>query len=195
MKPIALPMPTPRGTPAPFAVSQAALDARLLGVYASKSLRRTLRGAVKLNLPALAARATEELADSASGADVKLHADPMTIHERLVRGLPGQALFVSSALAFESLQEALPFFEVSAKTAWEKLETTLTASQSEQALRLGRVATRAAELFASAEAGRRYLKTPNFALGGATPLELLRTAQGEQLVLAELQSQDAGGPV
>jgi hypothetical protein len=32
-------------------------------------------------------------------------------------------------------------------------------------------------------------------LGSATPLELLETAEGEQLVLAELQAQADGGPV
>jgi len=53
----------------------------------------------------------------------------------------------------------------------------------------------AAELMGSAEDGRRYLRTPNFALGGATPLDLLKTAEGEQLVLAELQTQADGGPV
>jgi Protein of unknown function (DUF2384) len=40
-----------------------------------------------------------------------------------------------------------------------------------------------------------YLRTPNFALGGAVPRDLLKTAEGEQLVLAELQAQAAGGPV
>jgi len=37
--------------------------------------------------------------------------------------------------------------------------------------------------------------TPNFPLGGATPLELLKTGYGEPLVLGELQAQAAGGPV
>jgi putative toxin-antitoxin system antitoxin component (TIGR02293 family) len=68
-------------------------------------------------------------------------------------------------------------------------------AQSKQALRLARVATQAAELFGSAEAVRKFLRTPNFALGGATPLDLLRTGQGEQLVLAELQAPAASGRV
>jgi uncharacterized protein (DUF2384 family) len=61
--------------------------------------------------------------------------------------------------------------------------------------RSGRIAVMAAELMGSAEEGSLYLRTPNFALGGGTPLELLTTAKGEQLVLAELQAQADGGPV
>lgn len=178
-----------------FVPTQAARDARLLGLFESKSLHRALRRSAKLNLQSVAALAVEELEADLPRTKTSIFYDPLGIHERLVEGLPGLALFVSSALAFESLQEALPYFDVSAKTAWEKLDSTLNPSQSEQALRLARVATQAAELFGSAEAGRKYLRTPNFALGGATPLDLLRTGQGEQLVLAELQAQAAGGPV
>jgi uncharacterized protein (DUF2384 family) len=57
-----------------------------------------------------------------------------------------------------------------------------------------RVASVAARLLGSQEAGRRYLKTPSFALGGVTPLELLKTPDGEQLVLNELQARQEGGP-
>lgn len=175
--------------------TQAARDARLLSLFESKNLQRALRRSAKLNLQSVASLAVEEFEAALPTKKTSTASDPVAIHGRLVEGLPGLALFVSSALAFESLQEALPYFDVSAKTAWEKLDTTLNPSQGEQALRLARVATQAAELFGSAEAGRKYLRTPNFALGGATPLDLLRTGQGEQLVLAELQAQAAGGPV
>jgi hypothetical protein len=53
----------------------------------------------------------------------------------------------------------------------------------------------AREVFDSAGAACEYLRTPNFALGGAVPRELLKTAEGEQLVLSEIQAQLEGGPV
>jgi uncharacterized protein (DUF2384 family) len=112
-----------------------------------------------------------------------------------LEGLPGQALFVAAALAFPTLNEALPFFDMTSKTAWHKLESVLSSGQSEQALRLGRAAVMAAGLMGSAEGGRRYLHTSNFALGWVTALELLRTAEGDRLVLTELQTQAHGGPV
>ena len=94
----------------------------------------------------------------------------LDIHQSLIHGLPGEALLISAAMAFDSMQEALPFFEVSAKTARARLTELLPSAEGEVALRIGRVLTMAADLFGSAEDARRYLRTPNFALGGAIPL-------------------------
>lgn len=42
---------------------------------------------------------------------------------------------------------------------------------------------------------KTYLTTPNFALGGKTPMELLQTEAGRQQVLSELQAHlDCGPP-
>jgi putative toxin-antitoxin system antitoxin component (TIGR02293 family) len=187
---VAHPSP-PTATPR-FAARKSRLDTRLLTLFRSKAIRRSLREQTKLNLGVIAVRAHHELATATSrGASL----DGLRVHHELVAGLPGQALFIAAALAFESLAEALPYFDLSIKTAWQKLDAGLSRAESEQALRLSRVATLGAELFGSVEAGRRYLHTPNFALGGSTPLELLKTAEGEQLVLTELQTQAGGGPV
>jgi uncharacterized protein (DUF2384 family) len=72
---------------------------------------------------------------------------------------------------------------------------TLAPNEGEIALRIGRVLTIAADALGSLDAARQYLRTPNFALAGAAPRELLRTAEGEQIVLAEIQAQAEGGPV
>jgi putative toxin-antitoxin system antitoxin component (TIGR02293 family) len=171
------------------------IDAALMKVFASGAVRRALRDQRRLNLAALGERAFQAVELSLQDQANLIGAEALTTHRRLVEGLPGPSLFVAAGLAFETLAEALPFLDLTAKTAWQKLDDNLSSSQSEQALRLGRVAVMAAELMGSAEEGRRYLRTPNFALGGARPLELLKTAEGEQLVLAELQAQTDGGPV
>ena len=44
-------------------------------------------------------------------------------------------------------------------------------------------------------AARCYMTTANFALGGATPLEMLKRPGGEEAVLNELQTQDESGPL
>lgn len=49
-------------------------------------------------------------------------------------------------------------------------------------------------LFGDRDQARAYLTTPNFALGGKTPMELLQTAEGEQHVLNELQAHIDCGP-
>ena len=184
-----------RGTPGEagsgFALRRGEVDARLLRLFDDPSIQRTLSGRHKLDLPDLAQRVSAELGAARRTAPV----DALSVHRRLVKGLPGVALFVAAALAFDSLTEALPFFDVTAKTARSKLATALSPTEGDQALRLARVAALAGELLGSADDGRRYLHTPNFALGGATPLELLKTGYGEPLVLGELQAQAAGGPV
>jgi putative toxin-antitoxin system antitoxin component (TIGR02293 family) len=180
---------------ASFAVSRSLIDTILVALFESKSMRRSLRDHDKLNLHVLGNRAQQELNASFKEPFTLFVLEPIAVHERLVRGLPGQALFISASLAFDSLADALPYFDITAKTAWQKIEKQLSPAESEQALRLGRVATLASEMLGSPEAGRQYLRTANFALGGATPLELLRTAEGEQLVLNELQTHSAGGPV
>jgi putative toxin-antitoxin system antitoxin component (TIGR02293 family) len=181
----------PPGGGASFAQRRSEVDARLLKVFDDPGILRTLTGRQKLDLPDLAERVTDALEGGRRAAPV----DALAVHRRLVKGLPGVALFVASALAFDSLTEALPFFDVTAKTARAKLESALSPAEGDQALRLARAAALAGELLGSAEEGRRYLHTPNFALGGATPLELLKTGYGEPLVLGELQAQSAGGPV
>ena len=171
------------------------IDSALMQVFSSGAVRRALRDQHRLNLAALGEHAFRAVESNLREPTLLFGAQALTTHRRLVEGLPGQALFVASGMAFDTLGEALPFLHLTAKTAWQKLDANLSSIQSEQALRLGRVAVMAAELMGSAEAGRRYLRTPNFALGSATPLELLETAEGEQLVLAELQAQADGGPV
>jgi putative toxin-antitoxin system antitoxin component (TIGR02293 family) len=175
---------------------RSSIDQRVLRIFNSKSLKRHLRDQGKLNFAVIWALIVKAMDDDRQRA-VLTHAplQQLNIHQSLIDGLPGEALVISAAMAFDSMQEALPFFNVSAKTARARLTELLPSAQGEIALRIGRVLTMAADLFGSLEAARQYLRTPNFALGGAVPRDLLKTGEGEQIVLAELQTQAAGGPV
>jgi len=62
----------------------------------------------------------------------------------------------------------------------QRLGERLTSGESEIALRIGRVLTMAREVFGTPGAARDYLRTPNFALGGTVPRDLLKTAEGER---------------
>ena len=172
------------------------VDHRVLRLFNSKGLKRNLREQAKVNfavLWSLTVKALQE--DRQTSVSAAATVQQLDIRQSIIEGLPGEALFISSAMAFDSMQEALPFFEVSAKTARGRVGDVLPASQGEMALRIGRVLTIAWDLFGSLEIARQYLRTRNFALGGAIPRDLLKTGEGEQVVLAELQTQAAGGPV
>ncbi len=179
---------------AAFPELRSASDRRVLDLFASRSLERTLRDQGKTNLEAVWQSASKELRAPQTGAR-RPAPGPLDVHRRIVNGLPGIALVIASAMAYDSMQEALPLFDLSAKTAKQRMWQTLAPNEGEIALRIGRVLTLAADALGSLDAGRQYLRTPNFALGGAAPRELLRTAEGEQIVLAEVQAQAEGGPV
>ena len=188
------PRAIPRQTASSF--RRSTVDHRVLRLFNSKGLKRNLRAQAKVNfavLWSLTVKALQE--DRQTSVSAAATVQQLDIHQSIIEGLPGEALFISSAMAFDSMQEALPFFEVSAKTARGRVGDVLPASQGEMALRIGRVLTIAWDLFGSLEIARQYLRTPNFALGGAIPRDLLKTGEGEQVVLAELQTQAAGGPV
>jgi putative toxin-antitoxin system antitoxin component (TIGR02293 family) len=187
------PRPIQRGARS-FLEFRAAIDQRVLAVFASKAIQRSLREEGKVNLEVLWQRTAKVLAGLKQTAGTPA-LDQWDVHRSIVEGLPGEALYIASAMAFDSMQDALPFFDVSAKTARLRIGESLPANQGEIALRIGRVLTMAGDLFGSLDVARSYLRTPNFALGGAVPRDLLKTAEGEQLVLAELQTQAAGGPV
>ena len=176
-----------------FADSRASFDALVLAMLMDPALRKAVKAQPKTNLESLWSETVHRFQNSNPGASRTI--GMLEIHQHLVRGLPGEALFVSSAMAFDSMTEALELFGVSSKTAKQRIGERLSPGESEIALRIGRVLTMTADVFGSFETARNYLRTPNFALGGAVPRDLLKTAEGEQIVVSELQTQAEGGPV
>lgn len=61
-------------------------------------------------------------------------------------------------------------------------EQHLTLEESDRLARIVRVSASAAETFGDEDNARGWLRDPNGALGGATPLSLLRTGEGAVLV-------------
>jgi putative toxin-antitoxin system antitoxin component (TIGR02293 family) len=70
--------------------------------------------------------------------------------------------------------------------ARRKRDGVLNSEESAKLLRLARVVRRANEVFEDSEAALHWLKSPNSALSGATPLSLLDTDIGAESVLDTL---------
>jgi putative toxin-antitoxin system antitoxin component (TIGR02293 family) len=70
--------------------------------------------------------------------------------------------------------------------ARRKRDGVLNSEESAKLLRLARVVGRANEVFEDSEAALHWLKSPNSALSGATPLSLLDTDIGAESVLDTL---------
>ena len=113
----------------------------------------------------------------------------------MVAGLRGEALLISASMFLDTLADVERHFGISFKTIKARLDGTLGSAASEHAMRAARSTLTAAEVLGSLDAARAYMHSRNFALGGTTPAELVKTADGERIVLNELQAHADGGPL
>lgn len=105
----------------------------------------------------------------------------------LVRqGLPyGSLRSATKALAF-SLQDLEDSLHLSARSLHRRRGSRLTPAESERVMRLVRVAARAEQVLGDRAAALDWLWSPNRALGGQTPIQLLDTDLGTEEVLQVL---------
>ena len=102
-------------------------------------------------------------------------------------GIPAAAvesLLKATQLSQSDLARALGIPERT--LARRKREGVLNSEESAKLLRLARVVGRANGVFADPKAALHWLKSPNAALSGATPLSLLDTDIGAESVLDTL---------
>ncbi len=175
------------------AADGASVDAWLMAVLEDEELREQVRQLRKVELANVwqLTRTFLLLRHSRASAPP----DPLDVHRRLITGLAGESLLVSSSMFLDTLSDAEGFFDLSFKTIKSRLGRALDTAASERALRGARTTLTAAEVLGGFEAARAYMHTPNFALGGYTPAELIKTSEGERIVLNELQAQAEGGPL
>ena len=174
-------------------IDRASVDARILALFGNTALVGQVRRLQKVELAEvwrLTARALSRQ-QAPSPAPMSF----LEVHQRLLRGLPGEALLISSSMFLDTLGEVERFFNLSFKTLKARLGSTLDSAASERAMRAARVAMTAADVLGGHDAARQYMHTRNFALGGAAPLELVQTSDGERVVLNELHAHAEGGPL
>jgi len=120
----------------------------------------------------------------------------LEVHRQLIKGLPGISLALAGSLTHETIEDLTDFFGITPKTFRGRLrQEHLGLDESERALRSTRVTLAATEVFGGFDQAREYLRTKNFALGGARPIDLIQTAEGERVVLNELQAQAHSAPL
>lgn len=183
----------PRTAQSGHDIDRAAIDARVMALFDNASLRSHVRKLDKVELSSVWRLTRQVLARK--GASVADPVSPMEVHRRMLEGLAGETLLVSSAMFLGNLADAEKFFGLSFKTIKARLGGSLDTAASEKAMRAARATMTAAEVLGSYDAARAYMHTRNFALGGATPAELVKTSDGERIVLNELHAQAEGGPL
>jgi putative toxin-antitoxin system antitoxin component (TIGR02293 family) len=103
------------------------------------------------------------------------------------RGLSARAFDALAAALHLSRSELAAVTAIPERTLARRIrEGTLTSEESVKVLRVARVAARAAEVFENLDAAIHWMKAPNAALEGATPLSLLDTDVGAESVMDTL---------
>ncbi len=111
-----------------------------------------------------------------------------------LKGLPGSALTSLAHSLDVPTATLVAQLDIPPRTAARRLKpkATLTAAESERALRLARVVACASAIFEGPEPARQWLEARSIPLGGRRPLDLLATEVGAELVLSELGKIDSG---
>ncbi len=107
----------------------------------------------------------------------------LSLHDAAERRL-GIAVVDALAENLDASRDALlESLSVSSRTmARRRVEGSLSAEESDRALRLARIAATAEDVLGDREAAAAWLKQPSRALGGRVPLDLVRTDAGATLV-------------
>jgi putative toxin-antitoxin system antitoxin component (TIGR02293 family) len=109
----------------------------------------------------------------------------------LTQGLPFEALRIMEEKGVVDDTELKEF--IAPRTlARRKKSKRLSPEESHLVARLARIYDYALEVFGSAEKVRKWFRTPNLALDGQHPLELLKTDYGARMVEAILGRIDHG---
>ena len=109
-------------------------------------------------------------------------------------GLPSSVVVALARFLGWTRDQLVASLDLVPRTVARRLERKelLTTPESERVLRLARVLARAAEVLEGADKAKAWLVEPNVALGDRSPVELLRTDIGTELVLNELVKIDYG---
>jgi putative toxin-antitoxin system antitoxin component (TIGR02293 family) len=110
------------------------------------------------------------------------------------RGFPGSTLSNLSGALGWSQAALVQQLGIAPRTAARRLTSRrpLSVSESERALRLARVLAKATEIFESRDSAKAWLVEKNAALGARTPLDLIATEIGAEIVFNELGKIDHG---
>jgi putative toxin-antitoxin system antitoxin component (TIGR02293 family) len=118
------------------------------------------------------------------------------LHRQIEIGVPGKAI-PNLLLALDFTREEFSDLLGRARKTLNELEQRahLSRADSDFLYRIARALVYAVSVFGEANYAVQWLKEPNEALGGAVPLKLLATVEGDEIVRAELGAIEHGLPV
>jgi putative toxin-antitoxin system antitoxin component (TIGR02293 family) len=111
----------------------------------------------------------------------------MDLYELGKSGIPKQSLLFLAASINVSMRVISQLLHITERTLQRKKDhDRLNEALSEQVIQIAEVYSRGTEVFDSADDFKAWVNTENRALGNKTPIELLSSRYGAQMVLDEL---------
>ena len=118
------------------------------------------------------------------------------LHREIEAGIPGKSIATLIVVLDMTREDFSDLLGRARKTLGDLVQREhLSRVDSDSLYRIARAIVHAVSVFEDAGYAVQWLKDPSEALGGATPLSLLATVEGDELVHAELGAVEHGMPV
>jgi len=118
------------------------------------------------------------------------------LHREIEAGIPGKSIPTLIVVLDVTREDFSDLLGRARKTLSDLVQREhLSRVDSDLLYRIARAIVHAVSVFEDAAYAVHWLKEPNEALGGATPLSLLSTVEGNEVVHAELGAVEHGMPV
>ncbi|MGD0843108.1 MAG: antitoxin Xre/MbcA/ParS toxin-binding domain-containing protein [Geobacteraceae bacterium] len=106
----------------------------------------------------------------------------MQVIDLIRNGVSGDSIIRLAELINIPKNDVYNLLNLKARTAQRKVSKNLDADKSGHLVQITKILQRCVEVFEDLEKAKRWLKSPNCALGNQVPLNLLDTTEGIELV-------------
>ena len=117
-----------------------------------------------------------------SSIDMDHEPDSMQVIDLIREGVSGDSITRLADLINIPKNDVYNLLNLKARTAQRQVSKNLDADKSGHLVQITRILQRCVEVFEDLEKAKRWLKSPNYALGNQIPLNLLDTTEGIELV-------------
>jgi putative toxin-antitoxin system antitoxin component (TIGR02293 family) len=117
-----------------------------------------------------------------SSIDKEQEPDSMQVITLIRNGVSGDSITRLADLISIPKNDVYNLLNLKARTAQRQVSKKLDADKSGHLVQITRILQRCVEVFEDLEKAKRWLKSPNYALGNQIPLNLLDTTEGIELV-------------
>jgi putative toxin-antitoxin system antitoxin component (TIGR02293 family) len=117
-----------------------------------------------------------------SSIDKDHEPDAMQVITLIREGVSGDSIIRFAEMINIPKNDVYNLLNLKARTAQRQVSKNLDADKSGHLVQITRILQRCVEVFADLEKAKRWLKSPNYALGNQVPLNLLDTTEGIELV-------------